>query len=177
MDIDGARSNRRGRSQANSAEARTPVKTPCAICTELGEHKKAKSHETSKCYKAHPKAPQPSGSGNGSGPNPKSGKGGDKGKDKAAYAAKKNTLKQIKARQLELEKELAEEEKDDISDSEMVIDSTRITDWHNEEKVQLQASELSTSKLEDEPIKKLKASKKAKYARLAVRKVNFLKDM
>ena len=95
----------------------------------------------------------------------------------AFKANKLNILKQLKARQTELEKELAEKKNDDLSNFEMLIDSARIVDWHDEEKVQSQASELSTSKLEDEPIKKLKASKKAKYTRLSARKMDFLKDM
>ena len=90
-----------------------------------------------------------------------------KKKQAATKANKQNTLKQLCTRQMELEKELAEMEVDNNSNFDVVINSTRITDWMKTDKVGVlsQASELSFLKPDDETVKKMEQHKKARFAR------------
>ena len=186
MNVDAAlhgKQNKGKGKQANFQEARKKVDNSCEICLKYKKFTCVQFHEMKNCYYLDKNTAFASTSMPGKktdkedAPSTKERIAGGKGKQMATKANKLNTLKQLKARQAELEKELAGEENDDDSGAEMVIDSARITDWNDEEKVLSQAPELSTSKLKDEPVKKLEASKKAKYARLSARKMDFLKDM
>ncbi|GJE99134.1 hypothetical protein PsYK624_153810 [Phanerochaete sordida] len=114
MDLDSAQSKKSKNKQANSQEARKKVSEPCAICNQLGKTSRAKTHETKDCYTLTPKENKPSTSSTA-----KAGQTSGNNNNGNSYKAKnpqlQNKIKQLKARQAEIEQELAQLDTDNNS--------------------------------------------------------------
>ena len=179
MEVDSAQKGKgKGKAaQANSSETKKKVSKPCTICTELGKTFRARNHETKDCFSLKDKdgSAKPSTSkstppaASSSKAATSSSSGGGKGKNHAAIAAKKNTMQQLRARMAEMEKEVAGLEAD--NDEEVVVNTSRIVEWTEEDEKELEKTPPQ------EPVDELEAAMarlRSSFAKSSPRSMDFL---